>query len=79
MPIPRLVIAGLDQFLDRISRGEAGPGDVLLLRAPDPQHLAIVTERDTMIHATNARGVVKTPLPADWRKHIVGAWRFRYS
>lgn len=76
-PIPRLVVQGLDQFLDRVPRAEAGPGDVLLLRAPEPQHLAIVTDADSMIHATNARGVVETPLPEGWRRQCVGVWRYR--
>lgn len=49
------------------------PGNILLIRwKKEPQHLAIVTDRGTMIHAYNPSGcVIEVPLSQDWKDKTV--------
>lgn len=53
-------------------------GDVLLFRYDhQPQHVALATGADTMIHAFAPAGrVVETSLGAYWRRRLLGAYRF---
>lgn len=54
-------------------------GDVLLMRfGGDPQHLALLTADNTIVHAwAIARKVCEHGLTDEWRRRIVRAYRFR--
>lgn len=64
--------------LERVD-GEPQPGDVLLMRFNgDPQHLAIYTGEDTVVHAYAAvRKVCEHRLDAEWRGRVVRIYRWR--
>lgn len=53
-------------------------GDVLLFRYDgQPQHVALATSTDTMIHSfAPATSVVETPIGDYWRRRLVGVYRF---
>jgi NlpC/P60 family putative phage cell wall peptidase len=57
---------------------EIAAGDVLLFRYDgQPQHAALATSEDAMIHSFAPAGkVVETPIGAYWRRRLVGAYRF---
>ena len=68
----------LDQHLDRIAWPERQAGDVVHLAfAKTPQHVAILTAKDTIIHSLEPRGVVETSLGGPM--HVRGVFRFRDS
>lgn len=54
------------------------PGDILLLRfATEPQHFAILSAPDYMIHAyAPARVVAEHRIDPKWQRRIVGAYRY---
>jgi cell wall-associated NlpC family hydrolase len=56
-------------------------GDVLVFRYDhQPQHVALATSSDTMIHSFAPAGrVVETDIGAYWRRRLVGVYRFRDS
>lgn len=60
---------------------EIQTGDVLLFRYDhQPQHVALATGADSMIHSfAPARMVVETGIGAYWRRRLVGVWRFSFS
>ena len=77
-PEPRRMVKALDRFMDRRPRGTSQPGDVLLMRFDrDPQHLAILTDEETIVHALLRDGVVEHRLSPDWRARVVAAWGYR--
>ncbi len=86
-PEPKRMIRALDRFMTRSSRAAARqpdalepvPGSVLLIRFDrDPQHLAILTLEDTIVHALASAGcVVEHRLSADWRARVVAAWSYQ--
>ena len=77
-PEPKRMLRALDRFMDRRLPGQIYPGDVLLLRFDrDPQHLAILTDENSMVHALIKNGVVEHRLSADWRARVVAAWSYR--
>ena len=53
-------------------------GDILLFRYDgQPQHVALATGEDTMIHSfAPAREVVETSIGTYWRRRLVGVYRF---
>lgn len=55
------------------------PGDVLLMRfSEEPQHVAIYTASDTIIHSYEAAGkVCEHRLSSVWRARIVKIYRFK--
>ena len=55
------------------------PGDLLLMRfASDPQHLAILTDQQTIIHAYETVGqCCEHRLSSVWASRIVRVYRFR--
>ena len=77
-PEPRRMLRALDRFMVR-RRGEPHPGDVLLMRFDrDPQHLAILTDEGTIVHALSTIGrVVEHRLSSDWRARVVAIWSYR--
>lgn len=54
-------------------------GDVLLMRfAGDPQHLAILTENDTIIHSYyDVEKVAEHNLTDKWERRIIRTYRFK--
>lgn len=75
-PNPALLCEAVDTYLERTDHPL--PGDVLLLRFKvDPQHFAILTTTDYMVHAfAPARKVAEHRIDAHWRERIVGAYRY---
>lgn len=57
---------------------EIHSGDVLLFRYDhQPQHVALATGAETMIHSFAVAGrVVETDIGAYWRRRLVGIYRF---
>jgi cell wall-associated NlpC family hydrolase len=55
------------------------PGDLLWIRTGRPQHLALLTERGTVIHAlsTSPFAVTEHALSPRWRRRVVAVFRFR--
>jgi NlpC/P60 family putative phage cell wall peptidase len=86
-PLPEVLLAACEQYLDEIPPAAAGLGDILLLRVPrglQPQHFAVVSrvtdgQPSHILHATAAspRKVVENGLDAQWRSRIDKAYRFR--
>lgn len=89
-PNPKVLLAEIEEQMDRIEFSEYGPGDALLFwrKHPDrPQHAGIVTpvRRDWMsfglLHADSECGqdgrVAHVPLAPPWTGWIHSAWRFR--
>ena len=58
---------------------KARPGDLLLMRfASDPQHLAILTDQQTIVHAYESVGACcEHRLSPTWASRIVRVYRFR--
>lgn len=59
--------------------GEEQPGDILVFwyrKRGEWEHFAILTERETVIHASvNAGIVVEVPCSEKWRPYLVAVWR----
>jgi len=76
-PNPDAMENALLRWLDRISVKDILPADILWLKSPQPQHLAVYTG-ETIIHSDARRGKViehgyRDPFP----RLVVGAWRYR--
>jgi len=78
LPEARRLRAGLAANLGAVAASAAGAGDVLLLRIRhDPQHVAILTGAETVVHAYSGIGrVVETRLDERWRRRVIAAYRF---
>jgi NlpC/P60 family putative phage cell wall peptidase len=86
-PLPDVLLAACEEYLDEIDPSTAGLGDILLLKVPrgvQPQHFGVVSrvtdgKPSHMLHATAAspRKVVENGLDAAWSSRIVKAYRFR--
>ena len=65
--------------LERVMLNDHQPGDLLLMRfASDPQHLAILTDQQTIIHAYESVGICcEHRLSSMWAARIVRVYRFR--
>lgn len=77
-PIPEQMGAALAERLQTITRAELSPGDIVWLRfEADPMHLAIYSERDTLIHAiSNGPGcVVEHAFRPPWPGRVIGCYR----
>jgi len=84
-PNPEMMGRLGDQYGIRVSIEEMRPGDVLWLRFIQPQHLAIVTEKNSIIHADSttapkkAHGTigrcVEHTLSELWRRRIIRVYR----
>ncbi|HSF96887.1 MAG TPA: NlpC/P60 family protein [Thermohalobaculum sp.] len=70
----RRLVRGCDRHLIRVV-GPPRPGDILVFALQgEPQHLGILTEAGTIVHADSVRAaVVETAIPPEAR--IAGAWR----
>jgi hypothetical protein len=79
-PDPREMRATLERHLDYVRWDDVKPGDVLWFRAPEPQHLGVVTQLAPMqmVHAFQRAGkVVETSVDRFWRNRIVACFRYR--
>lgn len=80
-PDPKTLIGGCEQFLTRIDKADAIPGDILVLRFErEPQHFAILSDDNPprMIHAyASARKATEQIIDADWASKIVAVYRFK--
>lgn len=79
-PNPQEMRKALEEHLDYVRWDAVQPGDVLWFRAPEPQHLAIVTQRDPMqmVHAfARVNRVVETGVDRFWRGRLVACFRYR--
>lgn len=74
-PDPRMLLAACSRYLDPCRNPV--PGDILLFRfKTEPQHFALISAPDYMIHAfANARRVVENRIDDAWR--IVRAYSYR--
>lgn len=61
-----------------VATGVWQAGDILLFRYDgQPQHVALATGADSMIHSfAPARGVVETSIGDYWRRRLAAAYRF---
>ena len=77
-PEPEFFRANLERFLDRVEGGEK-PADVLWIRPRHiAQHVAILTDQNTIIHAIDIhRGVAEHIFDRAWRARVVSVYRFR--
>ena len=68
-----LVTALLTQPWAKQASQKWAAGNILLMRwGKEPQHLAIVTDRGTIVHAYQPSGcVVEVPLSQDWKDKTV--------
>lgn len=79
-PDPQEMREALEKNLDYVRWSEVLPGDVLWFRAPEPQHLAVVTQLDPMqmVHAfARVNRVVETGVDRFWRGRLVACFRYR--
>ena len=78
-PANRLIEQLMDKWLVRVPKGNAKPGDILFFRyARLPQHMGILTDRGTFIHAYKVGpGVVEVTYDRAWQRATVRAYRFR--
>lgn len=76
-PKPDMLEAACDRYLDPCA--DPKPGDILLLKfTAEPQHFAIISQPDYMIHAyAQARKVVENRIDDVWRSRIVRAYSYR--
>lgn len=67
------------EFEPVVPHGAAQPGDLLWIRTGRPQHLAILTERETIIHALNTSplAVVEHRLGGAWQRRVVAVFKFK--
>ena len=79
-PDPVEMREALEANLDYVRFCSVLPGDVLWFRAPEPQHLAIVTQVEPMqmVHAfARVSRVVETGVDRFWRGRLVACFRYR--
>jgi len=79
-PRPEAMHRQLCRYFDPVPLGEARPGDILWLAVGDaPQHLAILTEVGTLIHAlADGPGrVVEHGYRHPWPGRLRGVFRYR--
>lgn len=71
----------LNVFMDRKRAIDQAPGDVLFFAfCRIPQHLAILTESNTIIHAYEPAGKVTEHIYDDtWRRMVRGVYGFRVN
>lgn len=76
-PFNGLMRATLNAHMDAVDNPQ--PGDVLLMVfLIEEQHVAILTDTDTMIHSYESAGrCVEHRYSEAWKARTRGAWRFR--
>lgn len=78
-PTGTMMAEVLGEHLERINASEAIYGDILHFKfARFPQHVGILTDNETFIHADSHEGkVVETRLSGHWAREVRGAYRFK--
>jgi cell wall-associated NlpC family hydrolase len=77
-PDPIRMKAALDKLYIRIPKTEMRPADIPWMRARSrAQHIGIVSERNTLIHAVNGKFVEELPIDETVMNHIVAVYRFK--
>ncbi len=77
-PLPQMLRASCEKFLDRIHPVNAQPGDVLVLRFKiEPMHFAFLAPDDRMIHAFAPFGVVHHRYNDTWRARTIATYSIR--
>jgi NlpC/P60 family putative phage cell wall peptidase len=78
-PANRLIEELMDKWLVRVPKSEVQPGDILFFKyARLPQHMGILTDRGTFVHAYKVGpGVVEVTYDRAWQRATVRAYRFR--
>ncbi len=68
--------AGLDLHCSRVD--QLAPGCIILMRfKKEPQHLAIYTDQDTIIHAYQSVGkCVEHSFSDKWKRRVVSYWAY---
>jgi NlpC/P60 family putative phage cell wall peptidase len=77
------MLAAAARHLVAVDRGEAGPGDVAVLRMREgsvAKHVGFLARaalgHATLIHAYSGHGVVESALTPAWARRIAGVFRF---
>lgn len=80
-PDPDSMLRVLRDHLDRVPVRLAEPGDILYMRfREDPQHLAILTDASTIIHAyAQGRRCLEHAYTDQWRDRTVATFRYRWG
>lgn len=79
-PDPAVMRARLESLCDRVGKGEPWqPADILWIRiVHEPQHLALLTDSGSIIHAYSSVGrVVEHGLDARWCRRVEVVYRHR--
>lgn len=78
LPHDNLLLQECDRHLIKKPVLEALPGDILAFRIQhEPQHLAILSEKQTMIHAyVQARAVVENIYNQEWQDKLVAVYSY---
>ena len=72
------LIPALTSVMDEVAVEAIQPGDVLVFTIQqEPQHVAIYSENDMIIHAVDPMGVVEVTFDEMWRKWLHSAYRVR--
>jgi len=79
LPSAAVLLREVRAHMDEIPLADARRGDVLVMAwQTEPQHMALLTEDDYIIHAyLGARQVVEHRLDSVWRGRVRHAFRFR--
>lgn len=68
----------LDQHLDRVAWAERKQGDIVHVAWNKlPQHIGILTSKDTLIHAIQGHGAIESHIAGRLRQGVRGVYRFR--
>lgn len=73
------MLSAAQRHLMAVEASAAAAGDVVIFRLRPgcvAKHAAILTARDSMVHAVEGSGVVEVPLGRWWRRRIAGAFSF---
>ena len=77
-PDPIKMKAALDKLFIRVPKAEMRPGDIPWMRAQTKaQHIGILSERNTLIHAVQNYDVQELPLESFVKHKIVAVYRFK--
>lgn len=78
LPHDNLLLQECDRHLIKKPIIAALPGDILVFRmTAEPQHLAILSEKNTIVHAyIQARAVVENGLGEEWLNKLVAAYTY---
>lgn len=75
---PARLEAGLLQFCRRVRPGRWRAGDILLIAIRGtPQHVALLTEKGTILHAYEGVGVAEHTFAGSWERNALAAYRWR--